>query len=101
MIEVGMDDRTKRFWEFVSICKEVWGKSARSNLMFWIGVWYGEEGRSRLKDSDSDNVIWAFEFGIQIRPILQEIDKNVRIALIQAAVAMLLEAFGIKKKQGG
>jgi len=57
------DKANQEFWEFMYILRTTFDESVRSSLAFWLGVWYGEEGRERaIRPDDPDPMPETFAF---------------------------------------
>jgi len=97
-----MDEKKdKAFWNFMYTLQQTFAESARSGLAFWLGVWRGEEARSRAiptDDPDPAPETMAFELGLQLRPVWTEIDGGIKSALVAAAVEAILKSVGLVKK---
>jgi adenylosuccinate lyase len=90
--------------ETMATIKLFFEESTRCNLAFWLGVWRGEAGRAKaipqadINNPDTVGEQFAFELGLQLRPVWNQIAKEVTAALIAAAVAAILGGIGVKPK---
>jgi len=96
-----MDEKKDQaLWDFMYVLKETFAESGRASLAFWLGVWCGEEARPRaIKPDDPDPApeTFAFELGLQLKPVWAEVDGAIKSALVKAAVEAVLGAVGIRK----
>jgi hypothetical protein len=104
---VNNEEKNRKFVETLAVIRQVFEAGLRANLAFWLGVWHGEAGRENgpawLKQGlETDpKIAFAFEFGLQLGPEIQQAGKLVLSALIQAGVAALIGAVGIKSPNRG
>jgi len=93
------EKRNREFLEFLAACREAWEAGVRANLAFWLGIWYGdtEKSRGRAVRDDEPATEFAFELGVQLKPVWKEIDGLVRRELVAAAVGLILGSIGLKR----
>jgi hypothetical protein len=71
----------------------------RANRALSIAIRKGEQGREKLDPNDPfiDYILWSFELGLWIKPIIDEVAPQARGLIIGWAIAMLKEIiFGPK-----
>ena len=101
------EEKNRKFVETLAVIRQVFEAGARANLAFWLGVWHGESERQdgpawlRQGLETDPKIAFAFEFGLQLGPEIQQAGKLVLSALIQAGVAALIGAAGIKTANRG
>lgn len=101
------EEKNRKFVETLAVIRQVFEAGLRANLAFWLGIWHGEaereSGPAWLKQGlETDpKIAFAFELGLQLGPEIQAAGKLVLSALIQAGVAALIGAVGIKSANRG
>jgi hypothetical protein len=95
------EKKDKAFLDFMYVLQETFAESGRAALAFWLAVWWGEAARARAIKSDDPNPApetFAFELGLQLRPVWTGVDASIKSALVSAAVGAILNSVGIGKK---
>jgi len=88
-------EKNLAFWQFLKDVREAIEINNACARAFWYAIWKGEEGLAKLGPNPTDEQLFAYEFGLQLKPAWAEIDAQVRQAIIGAIVAMLLGAVGL------